>query len=107
MLLHIKIKKENIKPSILYPDDKLEELNIDHSSTKGDVPYNLIKFASNGDILLYDGDKNIKQIGLKDKTVKNNFNFEYTGLTTTVENKIVNYNKDYIEYYSLDEWEEN
>ncbi len=102
IVITYKNKEGKYKTSILYPDDKLEELNIDHSSTKGDVPYNLIKFASNGDILLYDGDKNIKQIGLKDKTVKNNFNFEYTGLTTTVENKIVNYNKDYIEYYSLD-----
>lgn len=102
IVITYKNKEGKYKTSILYPDGKLEELNIDHSSAKGDIPYNLIKFASNGDILLYDGNKNIKQIDLKDKTVKNNFNFEYTGLTTTVENKIVNYNKDYIEYYSLD-----
>lgn len=102
IVITYKNKEGKYKSSILYSDGKLEELNIDHSSAKGDVPYNLIKFASNGDILLYDGDKNIKQINLKDKTIKNNFNFEYTGLTTTVENKIVNYNKDYIEYYSLD-----
>ena len=102
IVITYKNKEGKYKTSILYPDGKLEELNIDHSSAKGDIPYNLIKFASNGDILLYDGNKNIKQIDLKDKTVKNNFNFEYTGLTTTVENKIVNYNKDYIEYYSLE-----
>ncbi len=102
IVITYKNKEGKYKNSILYSDGKIEELNIDHSNAKGDLPYNLIKFASNGDILLYDGDKNIKQINLKDKTIKNNFNFEYTGLTTTVENKIVNYNKDYIEYYSLD-----
>ena len=102
IVITYKNKEGKYKNSILYSDGKIEELNIDHSNAKGDLPYNLIKFASNGDILLYDGDKNIKQINLKDKTIKNNFNFEYIGLTTTVENKIVNYNKDYIQMFDLE-----